>query len=129
MKEQPIAEPMAVPPSPTAPTLNIANVLTVFRLLLVPVFLLALLTEDGTDVAIDNGFGVFNGTSAAAPGVAAVIADIRAARPDLTNDDVRAILVQASMPLEGVAQDYQGAGALDGERARFLSLGWVAGSA
>jgi CDP-diacylglycerol--glycerol-3-phosphate 3-phosphatidyltransferase len=39
---------MAVPPSPTAPTLNIANVLTVFRLLLVPVFLLALLTEDGT---------------------------------------------------------------------------------
>jgi CDP-diacylglycerol--glycerol-3-phosphate 3-phosphatidyltransferase len=48
VKEQPIAEPMAVPPSPTAPTLNIANVLTVFRLLLVPVFLLALLTEDGT---------------------------------------------------------------------------------
>ena len=47
MKEQPLAEPMAVPPSPTASNWNIANVLTVFRLLLVPVFVLAMFVGDG----------------------------------------------------------------------------------
>ncbi|MFN2539668.1 MAG: CDP-diacylglycerol--glycerol-3-phosphate 3-phosphatidyltransferase [Mycobacteriales bacterium] len=38
---------MAVPPSPTASTWNIANGLTVFRLLLVPLFVLALFADDG----------------------------------------------------------------------------------
>ena len=47
MKEQPLAEPMAVPPSPTASTWNIANALTVFRLVLVPLFVLALLADGG----------------------------------------------------------------------------------
>jgi CDP-diacylglycerol--glycerol-3-phosphate 3-phosphatidyltransferase len=47
VKEQPLDEPMAVPPSPTASTWNIANALTVFRLVLVPVFVLALFAEDG----------------------------------------------------------------------------------
>jgi CDP-diacylglycerol--glycerol-3-phosphate 3-phosphatidyltransferase len=47
VKEQPLAEPMAVPPSPTASTWNIANALTVFRLVLVPLFVLALLADGG----------------------------------------------------------------------------------
>ena len=47
MKEQPLAEPMAVPPSPTASTWNIANGLTVFRLGLVPLFVLALFAAGG----------------------------------------------------------------------------------
>ena len=42
-------EPMAVPPSPTASAWNIANALTVLRLFLVPLFLLALFAEDGND--------------------------------------------------------------------------------
>lgn len=40
-------DPAALPPSPGAPALNIANVLTFVRLLLVPVFLALLLVEDG----------------------------------------------------------------------------------
>jgi CDP-diacylglycerol--glycerol-3-phosphate 3-phosphatidyltransferase len=47
VKEQPVAEPMAVPLSPTASTWNIANGLTVFRLVLVPLFVLALFAGDG----------------------------------------------------------------------------------
>lgn len=47
MKEQPIAEPMAVPLNPTASTWNIANGLTVFRLVLVPLFVLALFARGG----------------------------------------------------------------------------------
>jgi CDP-diacylglycerol--glycerol-3-phosphate 3-phosphatidyltransferase len=47
VKEQPLAEPMAVPPSPTASTWNIANGLTVFRLVLVPLFVLGLLADGG----------------------------------------------------------------------------------
>ena len=47
MKEQPIVEPMAVPLSPTASTWNIANGLTVFRLVLVPLFVLALFARGG----------------------------------------------------------------------------------
>ena len=47
MKERPLAEPMAVPPSPTASTWNIANGLTVFRLVLVPIFVLVLFAEGG----------------------------------------------------------------------------------
>ena len=47
MKEQPLAEPMAVPPSPTASTWNIANGLTVFRLVLVPIFVLVLFVGGG----------------------------------------------------------------------------------
>jgi CDP-diacylglycerol--glycerol-3-phosphate 3-phosphatidyltransferase len=45
----PALEPMAVPPSPTASAWNIANALTVFRLALVPLFVLALFVEDGRD--------------------------------------------------------------------------------
>ena len=47
----PVLEPMAVPLSPAASAWNIANALTVFRLALVPVFLLALFAEDGHDDA------------------------------------------------------------------------------
>jgi CDP-diacylglycerol--glycerol-3-phosphate 3-phosphatidyltransferase len=47
VKEQPIVEPMAVPLSPTASTWNIANGLTVFRLVLVPLFVLALFARGG----------------------------------------------------------------------------------
>jgi CDP-diacylglycerol--glycerol-3-phosphate 3-phosphatidyltransferase len=47
VKEQPVAEPMAVPLSPTASTWNIANALTVFRLVLVPLFVLALFADGG----------------------------------------------------------------------------------
>ncbi len=46
-----VLEPMAVPLSPAASAWNIANALTVFRLALVPVFLLALFAEDGHDDA------------------------------------------------------------------------------
>jgi CDP-diacylglycerol--glycerol-3-phosphate 3-phosphatidyltransferase len=42
-----VTEPLATPLSPTASTWNIANALTVFRLLLVPVFLVALFAEGG----------------------------------------------------------------------------------
>ncbi len=42
-------EPMAVPVSPAASAWNIANALTVFRLFLVPLFLLALFAENGND--------------------------------------------------------------------------------
>ncbi|MGB8651337.1 MAG: CDP-diacylglycerol--glycerol-3-phosphate 3-phosphatidyltransferase [Mycobacteriales bacterium] len=42
---------MAVPASPTASVWNIANALTVFRLLLVPLFVLALFAEGGHDHA------------------------------------------------------------------------------
>jgi CDP-diacylglycerol--glycerol-3-phosphate 3-phosphatidyltransferase len=47
VKEQPLAEPMAVPHNPTASTWNIANGLTVFRLLLVPVFVVVLFADGG----------------------------------------------------------------------------------
>jgi CDP-diacylglycerol--glycerol-3-phosphate 3-phosphatidyltransferase len=47
VKERPLAEPMAVPPSPTASTWNIANGLTVFRLVLVPIFVLVLFADGG----------------------------------------------------------------------------------
>jgi CDP-diacylglycerol--glycerol-3-phosphate 3-phosphatidyltransferase len=60
VKEQPIAEPMAVPPSPTASTWNIANALTVFRLVLVPIFVLALFADGGhTDGWRWVAWGVF----------------------------------------------------------------------
>ena len=60
MKEQPVAEPMAVPPSPTASTWNIANALTVFRLVLVPIFVLALFADGGhTDGWRWVAWGVF----------------------------------------------------------------------
>lgn len=56
---QPEEEPMAAPLS-TASAWNIANALTVFRLLLVPIFLLALFHGDGHDDAWRWGaFGVF----------------------------------------------------------------------
>ena len=49
----------STPPGPP-PLLNIANVLTGVRLLLVPVFLAALLTEDGTSLGWRlAAFGVF----------------------------------------------------------------------
>jgi CDP-diacylglycerol--glycerol-3-phosphate 3-phosphatidyltransferase len=44
---EPGAEPLATPTSPTASAWNIANALTVFRLLLVPVFVLALFAGGG----------------------------------------------------------------------------------
>lgn len=44
---EPQPEPMAVPVSPTASTWNVANALTVFRLLLVPVFVVVLFAEGG----------------------------------------------------------------------------------
>ena len=47
MREQPLAEPMAVPLNPTASTWNIANALTVFRLVLVPVFVVVLFADGG----------------------------------------------------------------------------------
>jgi CDP-diacylglycerol--glycerol-3-phosphate 3-phosphatidyltransferase len=54
------AEPLATPPSPTASAWNIANALTVFRLALVPVFVLALFAEDGHDEGWRwAAFGVF----------------------------------------------------------------------
>jgi len=60
VKEQPVAEPMAVPPSPTASTWNIANALTVFRLVLVPIFVLALFADGGhTDGWRWVAWGVF----------------------------------------------------------------------
>ena len=43
----PQPEPMAEPVSPTASTWNVANALTVFRLLLVPVFVAALFADGG----------------------------------------------------------------------------------
>ncbi|MDX6216101.1 MAG: CDP-diacylglycerol---glycerol-3-phosphate 3-phosphatidyltransferase [Frankiales bacterium] len=50
MRERRLAEPMAVPASPTASTWNIANALTVFRLVLVPLFVLALFADGGHQV-------------------------------------------------------------------------------
>ncbi|MCU1624401.1 MAG: pgsA [Frankiales bacterium] len=50
MKERRLAEPMAVPASPTASTWNIANALTIFRLVLVPLFVLALFADGGHQV-------------------------------------------------------------------------------
>ena len=47
MKEEPVAEPMAVPVSPKAATWNLANQLTVFRLVLVPLFVVALFADGG----------------------------------------------------------------------------------
>jgi nicotinamide-nucleotide amidase len=49
VKEQPLAEPMAVPRNPVASNWNIANALTVFRLLLVPLFVFALFAGGGHD--------------------------------------------------------------------------------
>jgi CDP-diacylglycerol--glycerol-3-phosphate 3-phosphatidyltransferase len=50
VRERRLAEPMAVPASPTASTWNIANALTVFRLVLVPLFVLALFADGGHQV-------------------------------------------------------------------------------
>ena len=46
-EEAGVPDPAALPPSPGAGVLNVANALTFVRLLLVPVFLALLLTDDG----------------------------------------------------------------------------------
>jgi CDP-diacylglycerol--glycerol-3-phosphate 3-phosphatidyltransferase len=57
---EPGAEPMAVAVSPTASTWNLANALTVFRLALVPVFVVALLADGGhSDGGRWAAWGVF----------------------------------------------------------------------
>jgi CDP-diacylglycerol--glycerol-3-phosphate 3-phosphatidyltransferase len=56
----PALEPLATPPSPAASAWNIANALTLFRLALVPVFVLVLFAEDGHDEGWRWGaFGIF----------------------------------------------------------------------
>jgi CDP-diacylglycerol--glycerol-3-phosphate 3-phosphatidyltransferase len=49
MTDVEVADPAALPPTPGAGVVNIANALTVGRLLLVPVFVAALFVDDGHD--------------------------------------------------------------------------------
>ena len=73
------------------------------------------------------------GTSFAAPLTASVIACMLQANPSLTPALVRRLLLAASRPVAGAAEERQGAGALDAGRAVQLALReghapWVGGS-
>jgi hypothetical protein len=83
-------------------------------------------SDDEVDVAVDGtGIGVgrgqtADGTSFAAPQVAAAISGMFAANPNLTNDQVRDILRQSSRDTPAPA-DLEGHGILDQVRARQLA--------
>lgn len=65
-----------------------------------------------------------DGTSVAAPIVAAVVAQMLEANPSLTPPEIRAILTRTARPLPNVPPEKQGAGVLDAARAVQAAARW-----
>ena len=72
-------------------------------------------TEDGGSVG--EHYTSMSGTSMAAPHVAGVAALAAQARPDVTGDQLKALLTSTAEPLADVDFHGQGAGRLDAARA------------
>jgi|GEM_PF-5349586 len=82
-----------------------------------------LLEVDGEiEIAIDE-CGLFQGTSMAAPHVTGVVALMLAANPDLSPDEVRAILLDSAQWHDGYNASEYGAGLVDAQAAVASSLG------
>ncbi len=74
---------------------------------------------DGTDIEVEGGRDA-DGTSFAAPQVTALIAELRRINPDLTNDEIREIIAEASTDTAATDRE-EGAGILDPDRALELA--------
>jgi len=69
----------------------------------------------------ETGYRVMNGTSFSAPIVAGLAAALKAARPSLTVDQYRSLVVSSALPVGGEIQQ-AGAGAVDAESALYSQL-------
>ncbi|MGW4502310.1 S8 family serine peptidase [Micromonospora sp. NPDC004336] len=72
-------------------------------------------TERGTPV--DDRYTAMSGTSMAAPHVAGAAAVLAGQRPDLTGEDLKALLTGTAVPRDGLTMYEQGAGRVDVSRA------------
>ncbi len=82
-----------------------------------------LLEVDGEiEIAID-ACGLFQGTSMAAPHVTGVVALILAANPDLSPDEVKAIMLDTAQWHDGYNASEYGAGLIDAQAAVAAALG------
>jgi len=84
-----------------------------------------ILGDNGYNDAVDGDyFSVFNGTSAATPFAAGVASLIKANRPDLTNDEVRAMMRNSAVDIDEPGFDVEtGYGRLDAYNALVVSSG------
>jgi serine protease AprX len=66
---------------------------------------------------VDAHHQYVDGTSVAAPIVSSVVAQMLEANPNLTPQQIRAMLTSTANPLLDVSQEFQGAGILNAARA------------
>ncbi len=65
------------------------------------------------DMYSSNGFALVNGTSFSAPLVAGALALLKSARPGLTAEQYRSLLIHSATPLDGVSVQKMGAGQMN----------------
>ena len=77
---------------------------------------------DGTRITVNAAGKLDDGTSFSAPQVAGLVADIRAANPNLTPAQVEAIIKQSATPIPG-QEALVGAGVINTKKALELAIG------
>ena len=73
---------------------------------------------------INEGYQHVDGTSVAAPIVSSVIAQMLEANPTLSPEQIRTILKNTAIPVDGIPQEQQGAGAISARAALLAALQW-----
>lgn len=74
----------------------------------------------------DSRYGIISGTSMAAPVVAGLVALVKSVRPDLSPDEVEAVITGTATDLGSPGRDPQfGAGLIDANKAVAAAIGYV----